>query len=61
MFIALWKMKSIIFGQGKSGGYADCELMYACLKDLSSIMSEYLKSKIPGIDQQWEKMGVEPL
>jgi gamma-glutamylcyclotransferase (GGCT)/AIG2-like uncharacterized protein YtfP len=56
-----YQVRSNLSHQGKSGGYADCELMYACLKDLSSIMSEYLKSKIPGIDQQWEKMGVEPL
>jgi gamma-glutamylcyclotransferase (GGCT)/AIG2-like uncharacterized protein YtfP len=56
-----YQVRSNLSHQGKSGGYADCELMYACLKDLSFIMSEYLKSKVIGIDKQWEKMGVGPL
>jgi gamma-glutamylcyclotransferase (GGCT)/AIG2-like uncharacterized protein YtfP len=56
-----YQVRSNLSHQGKSGGYADCELMYTCLKDLSLIMSEYLKSKVIGIDKQWGKMGVDPL
>jgi gamma-glutamylcyclotransferase (GGCT)/AIG2-like uncharacterized protein YtfP len=50
-----YQVRSNLSHQGKSGGFADCDLMYACLKDLSLILKEYLKLKIVGIESQWER------
>ena len=49
-----YQVRSNLSHQGKSGGFADCELMYACLIDLSSILKEYLIIKIAGIENQWK-------
>jgi hypothetical protein len=49
-----YQVRSNLSHQGKSGGYADCDLMYACLVDLSSILKEYLTIKIDGIESQWK-------
>lgn len=51
-----YQVRSNLSHQGKSGGYADCDLMYACLFDLSSILKEYLQIKIEGIESQWKYM-----
>lgn len=51
-----YQVRSNLSHQGKSGGYADCELMYACLIDLSSILKEYLVIKVEDIETQWQLM-----
>lgn len=58
---AYYQVRSNLSHQGKSGGFDDCELMYACLIDLSMIMKEYLKIKINDIESQWRKLGVNIL
>jgi gamma-glutamylcyclotransferase (GGCT)/AIG2-like uncharacterized protein YtfP len=50
-----YQVRSNLSHQGKDGGYGDCELMYACLTDLSRILEEYLKLKIVGIETQWQR------
>lgn len=50
-----YQVRSNLSHQGKDGGYGDCELMYACLTDLSRILEEYLKIKIVGIETQWQR------
>jgi len=49
-----YQVRSNLSHQGKGGGFADCELMYACLVDLSAILKEYLQIKIVGIETQWK-------
>ena len=51
-----YQVRSNLSHQGKSGGFADCDLMYACLVDLSSILKEYLTIKIVGIESQWKRV-----
>ena len=49
-----YQVRSNLSHQGKGGGFADCELMYACLVDLSAILKAYLQIKIVGIETQWK-------
>jgi hypothetical protein len=48
-----YQIRSNLSHQGKSGGYADCDLMYASLVDLSGLLREYLKIVIADIENGW--------
>jgi len=48
-----YQIRSNLSHQGKSGGYADCDLMYSSLIDLSSLLKEYLKIMIDGVEVGW--------
>ena len=61
-----YQIRNNLSHQGK-GGFGDCDLIYTSLIDLSSILEEYLKIKIDGIEAQWDKVlragntrGMEP-
>jgi gamma-glutamylcyclotransferase (GGCT)/AIG2-like uncharacterized protein YtfP len=48
-----YQIRSNLSHQGKSGGYADCDLMYASLVDLAGLLKEYLKIAIADIENGW--------
>jgi gamma-glutamylcyclotransferase (GGCT)/AIG2-like uncharacterized protein YtfP len=48
-----YQIRSNLSHQGKSGGYADCDLMYSSLVDLSALIKEYLKIVIADIENGW--------
>jgi hypothetical protein len=50
-----YQVRSNLSHQGK-GGFEDCDLIYACLIDLSAILNEYLQVKIIGIEEEWKKV-----
>jgi gamma-glutamylcyclotransferase (GGCT)/AIG2-like uncharacterized protein YtfP len=50
-----YQVRSNLSHQGK-GGFEDCDLIYTCLVDLSAILSEYLRVKIIGIEEEWIKV-----
>lgn len=51
-----YQIRSNLSHQGKSGGYADCDLMYASLVDLSGLLKEYLKIVIADIENGWNNL-----